>query len=565
MKKSLLLAGLLALGMTAFAQNPYAYNASTGEAGALDLPVTYTLNAAAERVVVDFIDVDGTVAKSVELEAENLTAGEHTAVVSFEGLEANATYSVAIRVKGAEIDAPVQCDPVYTFWSPYGIAVDNDPLSKHFGRILVTECQPSVNAKGPETAYWTSVQAEGGVGVGLYVFDPQLNKVQNEEGNYGYAVPWTQEAFNYQEWGGANAGNFALKKVKISEDGRIFVGGLDVKNGQPLYEVNPDNLAEWTPIFVGEKSKLEETGYDHRLYDAEGNFVGGYSAALAVTGKGEDLRIMNLSATRGQVFTYGNYQTFEYPLGTATTWDVAAAEENECMPLSMNYTISAQSVSIDYDPNGNLWWSQYRGSPSEEQPTMKHASKNIDGEWEEDYSFITSEEFPFNRGGGIAVSPDGNKLAVSTGNFKLTVYDVAYNEAGVPTLSNPVTCTSTDVRGFNDIAWDCAGNLYGCDNGMETFRCFQFPRTAAAPAGAPKRALATQTDDPLEVCTPLREEFNFTVPPFTGVNSVNANKAIAGVQYINAAGQVSNVPFEGLNIVVTKYQDGTQNVVKVVK
>lgn len=147
MKKLLLFASVMAMGLTAFAQNPFAYNASTGDATDQDLPVNYTLNAAAERVVVDFIDANGAIAKSVELGDEFLTAGDHAASVSIEGLESGQTYSLAIRVKGAALEAPVQCDPVYTFWSPYGIAIDNNPMSKHFGRVLVTECQPSINDK----------------------------------------------------------------------------------------------------------------------------------------------------------------------------------------------------------------------------------------------------------------------------------------------------------------------------------------------------------------------------------------------------------------------------------
>ena len=166
---------MLALGMSAMAQNPYAYNAATGDMAidGTEIPVLYTLNAAAERVMVDFIDVTGEVAKSVELTEADATAGNHTVDVSLEGLVAGADYTLAIRVKGAALTAPVQCDPVYTFWSPYGIAVDIDPMSEYFGRILVTECQPSLNAKDANTAYWTSNQYPGGVGCGLYVFDPK--------------------------------------------------------------------------------------------------------------------------------------------------------------------------------------------------------------------------------------------------------------------------------------------------------------------------------------------------------------------------------------------------------
>ena len=541
MKKSLLFAGLLAMGLSAMAQNPYAYNATTGEVdvNTLTVPVNYALCADAERVVVDFM-LNGEVKKSVELDAEAITAGEHAVNVSLEGLDP-ATYDLALRVKGAELTEPVQCDPVYTFWSPYGIAIDNDPMSPHFGRLLITECQPSVNTAG--ASYWTGINNEG-VGAGIYVFDPQMQRVANPEGKYGYVGdPNLQENYAYANYTGGTGNNFALKKVKISKDGRIFVGGLDVKNGQPLYEVNPDNLAEWTPVFVGEKKEYEETGYDCNLYTEDGDFVAGYSACFAVTGEGENLKIMNHSCTRGQVFTYGAYKMYEYPL----------------------YTISAQSVSIDYDPNGNLWWTQYRGTPNDAQPTLKHVSKNADGEWEEDYSIVTDTiiPIPFNRGGGIAVSPDGSKIALSTGNFKLTVADVTYNEFGTPTIDfeNAMSVMSTDVRGFNDIAWDYAGNLYACDNGKETFRRFAFPRTAAAAPAGMKRA---QGDDPNEAITPLRPDYAVEVPTVTAVRDINT-KAVASVEYVNVNGQVSNVPFEGVNVVVTKYADGTKSVTKIVK
>ena len=121
------------------------------------------------------------------------------------------------------------------------------------------------------------------------------------------------------------------------------------------------------------------------------------------------------------------------------------------------------------------------------------------------------------------------------------------------------------VRGFNDIAWDVAGNLYGCDNGKETFTCFQLPRKAATAAGAPKRINGTTTEDPLEVRTPLRAEYNVIVPDTsTGVRNISS-KTVTSVEYINMNGQVSNVPFKGVNVVVTKYADGTKSTAKIVK
>ena len=51
----------------------------------------------------------------------------------------------------------------------------------------------------------------------------------------------------------------------------------------------------------------------------------------------------------------------------------------------------------------------------------------------------------------------------------------------------------------------------------------------------------------------------------SGVEQVAINKEIANVRYINVAGQESDVPFNGVNIVVTTYTDGTSATVKVIK
>ena len=51
----------------------------------------------------------------------------------------------------------------------------------------------------------------------------------------------------------------------------------------------------------------------------------------------------------------------------------------------------------------------------------------------------------------------------------------------------------------------------------------------------------------------------------TSVEQLTADKEVAGIRYINVAGQESDTPFDGLNIVVTTYTDGTVTTVKVLK
>ena len=53
-------------------------------------------------------------------------------------------------------------------------------------------------------------------------------------------------------------------------------------------------------------------------------------------------------------------------------------------------------------------------------------------------------------------------------------------------------------------------------------------------------------------------------PISTAVNDITA-KTVAGVKYVNLAGAESNKPFDGVNIMVTTYTDGTKSAAKVIK
>ena len=53
--------------------------------------------------------------------------------------------------------------------------------------------------------------------------------------------------------------------------------------------------------------------------------------------------------------------------------------------------------------------------------------------------------------------------------------------------------------------------------------------------------------------------------PQTAIDAINGGKAVSSVKYVNVAGVKSDKAFDGVNIVVTTYTDGTQVVTKVVK
>ena len=74
--------------------------------------------------------------------------------------------------------------------------------------------------------------------------------------------------------------------------------------------------------------------------------------------------------------------------------------------------------------------------------------------------------------------------------------------------------------------------------------------------GMPKRARRAPADG-LKLLVNINTQ--------TSVNDVNATKGVSSVKYVNLAGQVSDAPFEGVNLQVTTMSDGSKKVVKLIK
>jgi len=525
--------------------NPYAYNLkvtgveqnSSGENEATGETVTfcYTLNAPAVKITLNVYNGTETLFSQEYTDATLLTAGDHTLEVAVADMgDGGVDASWSIVATGETLTAPVETSTTYTFWSPYGIAVDNNPESAHFGRILVTESQMNMS-----TSYWTNSE---GVLAGIYEFDPQMQRVQNASGTYGYNGGLPFAHYKYP----SNSSVYTAKKVRISDDGRIFVGVLDCLRN-PIYEVNPDNLNEWTPIFQGTMA-ADTSGV---VTDADGNVVAIASASMDVVGSGENLKIVNLSCKGGQVYNYSYFSTDIYNLGTATSWSTAPSEN--VAGLSKQYTISSSGANVAFDKDGKgIWYVQYRGTPTEAQPAIKHVYKADDGTWTEDYSDITTVA----RGGGVGFNKDYTLLAIPTAAFNFAIYDMSEVEKAMQahrvqaptTLSPKYTMTTTVVRGFNDFAFDYADNLYTCDNGKEKFYCIALPR------------------DNVNCEVPAPSGQSFKLPMLdTGVSEATVAKTVASTTYVNLNGATSETPFDGVNVVITHYTDGTKKVTKVIK
>ena len=418
--------------------NPFAFGLeSVLSEDASVLTVTYRLNNS-NATSVDVVVYNGE--EVVATVPGTTTIGVNVVEVATADLPAGVQLTWGIVVKGTSVEAPTQEEKMYSLYCPHGLAIDKDPESENFGRILVAEAMQGVPASG----YVTS-----GKGAGLYVFNPSFT---TDSVTYTGGNDFTRilASNGYQPW-----------RVKISEDGRIFVSSLDL-NGVVVWEVSKD-LQTWTPVIAGTNDAT-----DHNIYDADGNFVAGLNCSMDVIGSGEDLKLLLYSTNnKGIAFNQSGYRLDEYALGTATTWTGTPTNIINGGAYGLVHT----NVEFIYDGEGGYWFGASRAGNAG-QPNLVH----INAAGEQDYY---TEDAGLYGGDGVLVHNGmlfkGKARTSSTvGNFG--VWTIGKDEAGKVTLTEKWTVAANGIgRNLNEFAVDYAENLYIVGNSGEKIIAYALP------------------------------------------------------------------------------------------
>jgi protein-disulfide isomerase len=330
------------------ALNPYAYGLkSTLNADQTELTVNYSLNATATNV--DFVLLDGDkVIKTVNLNGKGLAKGSYTATVALDdpNMPLGKKLTWKLEVKGNSVDKPTKEETTYDLYCPHGLAIDKNPESEHFGRILVTESMQAVASKSAD-AY-----VSGGKGAGIYVFNPDFT---TDKTRYSGGIDFTRKLASngYQPY-----------QVEISEDGRIFVSSCDI-NGVAVWEVSKD-LNTWTPVISGTNDATDYT------IKKNGNFFAGLNVAMDVKGSGDDLTLLLYSTNnKGIAYNQSGYRLDEYKLGTATTFTGTPKNIINGGAFGVVHT----DVDFIYDGEGGYWFGGSRGGNAG-QPNLVHINAN---------------------------------------------------------------------------------------------------------------------------------------------------------------------------------------------
>lgn len=421
--------------------NPFAFNLSSElSADAATLTINYTLNNS-KATAVDVVVYDGETA--VKTVAGTTTIGKNTVAVATSELPKGKQLTWKVVVKGTSVEVPTQETKTFNFWGPRGLAIDNNPESENFGRILVTE---SYHATKDLSNYLAS-----GKGAGIYTFNPSFT---TDSVVYNGGIDFTRKltGSGFQPW-----------RVKISEDGRIFASSCDI-NGVAVWEVSKD-LKTWTPVIAGTNDAT-----DYNIYDADSNFVAGVNVSMDVIGSGENLKLLLYSANNKGIvgFNQGGFRLDEYALGTATTFTGTPKNIVNGGKYGMVHT----DVDFVYDGEGGYWFGGSRAGKTGE-PNLIH----INAAGEQDYY---SEDAGFYGGAGILIHngmlfKGKTRTSSSVGNFG--IYTIGKDTTtGKVTLTEKWAVQSKGLgRNHNVFAVDYAENLYVIGNSGEMMIAYALP------------------------------------------------------------------------------------------
>ena len=497
MKKLTLFAIALLASIASFAAlNPFAYGLSSKlSADETTLTVNYSLNAEATSVKVVILDGE-TVLKTVDCTTLGLTKGAYTTTIPTADLPKAKSLTWKVEVTGTEVTAPVESGSK-KFYRPFSVAVDDNPESPYFGRILCGETYTSTNTK----------YVSYGVGSGIYEFNPALELIPNGE-KPGYNGGKTFSNDDHSPY-----------RIRISDEGRIFVTAHD-HAGQFLWDVNPNNLNEWTSVFQG-------THDTHQLLDAQGKFIAGTNAGFDVRGKGENLQLLMLSCKLlGTSVT--TFQCHEYNLGTATKWTTVPTRAiGGCQ---LHSSMIARYSQVQYDKDGGFWCTYYVNSTT--LGGIAHFTK----EGVKDYE---KHNIPL-RAAGICFNQDFSKVIIAGNDIfgtlketsKAVVYAVSKDADGKPVLTKETVINMASIAGnINDLAWDYGNNVYAVGNNGEWLCAYALPHAADA-----------------VVATPAASKYAFELQEEVGqIYTITANVNDPAMGKVTGAGEYE----EGKNAILT--------------
>ena len=557
MKKLLLILSVFVVTFSAFAAelNPFAYGLRSGvnASNPMQLDIQFSINAPATSVKVYLYEIDGD--WEVEVDA-HLTVDNRAykgwidlSVVPGDLRDGTKNLNWRVDVKGAAVANPTCVKNDVRLYAPTSVDIDNNPENENFGTVFVVEGKP--NARGNAT-YSTYLSYKDGAGLYIFNADGTERPMPNRVGQYGYnggRVEQTRQYFN-----GSTSGGFAPYRVRVSDDGRIFISSM-TPDGEVLWEADPLVFsrpdapdwetragAGWSHVMSSKNANTvmgttkrncshADCGIYH-LYqnDAGGPFIAGPNMGFDVRGSGKDFKLLMLAGCKQAIVhsTPAHFYCDEYDLGTARLWNTPPSRRIFAGHSNGINIVNAYGVQVQYDKSGNVWMCQHRAGTTE--TTLARVNRAIAATQEDKDHNITGGHLEdpestgtYRRCGAIRFNEDFTQVVIASnanptaGNNQgggFTVYPVDQS-TGLPIWNSGTQVNTNSKTGYSlmDFAWDYAGNLYiaadASTNG-ERIAVYAMPHTADKVVSTPAASKYTfsvdcqpgETYDVTTICDP---------------------------------------------------------------
>ena len=456
---------LVAIGLTTN-MNPFAYNLSdTLNADQSMLTVKYCLNAEVTslKIVIEGggQTITHNVTESSKLQktvADKPYFSPYEITIPITDLGAG-TYTWRIEVQGEgrdDIEIYSQNGTsalTYPFYLPSSVDIVKDTRSFNYGKVIVVEGSHSGKGNG---SYHSNE-----IGAGLYVYNPDFTPILNRNDKPGFnggSKTWNSTSNSYF----ANTGDHPLRRVRVSNDGRIFVTSMHEKsnsyvNGHVLWEVDP-NFNRWGTVMG---KGINGTTYDYATYQLRTStnaYIAGPTAGFDVRGEGEELTLLMLSCDKS-AFSYINHTYFhlnEYNLGTDTTW---SSTPTKTIDISSMF-IAPEGSNVQYDSEGGIWCISNRSATSDTYPGWVHISPSGTRDLKKLINNQQNAAIRFNHDFSQVII-GGKSNGTPQHSYSATIYTVGKDNSGNPALTEESTIDMSAVgRQINDFAWDPANNIY---------------------------------------------------------------------------------------------------------
>ncbi|NLI71889.1 MAG: T9SS type A sorting domain-containing protein [Bacteroidales bacterium] len=402
----------------------------------------FKLNEDATSVLIN-IYKDGELLESYPVGAK--TKGAHSIANPF-GEKDFDEWGITASARAVAYPLKVSDDSqLFQYYAPRGLAVDNTPESPFFGRIYVTESLGGTVSAGAPSDPRTVEQ-------GVYMLDAALTDVANQgDKSYSGNVNWGTGGNNYQ---------WPLTRPSVAPDGKVYLSSSTL-DGSGIYIMDPANpTADFKPVFSGERN----AGLGTEMIN--GKLIHSPIMHCNIQGTGADTKLY----TYDRNFDPGVHVNInQYDIGDGSTlpWKsepTAVVYNDKEAPVMLN-----GNGCIASDGRGGWWLSQYRYTSSTAVPSLIHIT---DGK----INYNCGSEIVSSFQGGMGVNKDGSMLAIGRETGKVAVYDVVYDAANVPTLTEKFVIDWGDGKGNTmGVEFDVAGNLYIVSNSNERLMVYSLP------------------------------------------------------------------------------------------